>query len=344
MLGADLYGDDGLNAAAETALRDVRKAAPATAVAAVAWGRLVRLEARQALASADREGLLAAAAAFDTPILTLEGHLRARAVSKAEVARLRCDRAEFLIAAAARLKDASLYEEAISSLDKLAGRLDPTYEPLTWVRVRELSGGARAAVGELHGHIEDIAQGIELMAEALETAGPDHSPMDWALLQQALAFGLQSLGEASEADRAFEHALGAYERALWSTRDQPALSLRAVLAHNRAGCLARRAEMAADVGMLQEAVDALKSELSDLSPGKDPVGWAVAQLNLARLYEARADLPTAHSQGSKADERGAAIMALSAALDVFGEHGLRSLSDQAARGLERLSVPHAAAG
>lgn len=337
MLGADLYGDDGLNAAAETALREVRKAAPSTAVSALAWGRLVRLEAGKALAEVDRKAALAAAAAFDTPILTLEGHLRTRAVSKAEVARLRCDRAEFLIAAAARLKDASLYEDAISALDKLAGRLDPTYEPLTWARVRELSGMARAAVGELHGHIEDVVQGLELMTEAVDCAAGDHSPLDWARLQQGLAFGLQSLGEAGEADRAFEHALAAYERALWSTREQPALSLRVALLHNRAGCLARRAELGADIGMLDDAVDALKVELINLSPGKDPVGWAVAQLNLARLYEARAELPGRHGY-----ERDAAIMALSAALDVFGEHGLRSLSDQAARGLERLTARTAA--
>ena len=338
MLGADLFGDDGLNAAAETALREVRKSAPSCAVAAIAWGRLARLEARQVLMSPDMKDVLAAIAAFDTTILALEGHLRARSVGKTEVARLRCDRAEFLIGAGARLKDLHFYRDAIAAMDKLAGRLDPTYEPLTWARVRELSGGARAAVGELHGHIEDVAQGIELITEALDAAGPDHSPLDWARTQQALAFGLQSLGEASETDRAFEHALGAYERALWATGDQPALTLRATLAHNRAGCLARRAELAADVGLLDEAVDALKRELSGLAPGANPVGWAVAQLNLARLYEARAELP-----GSHGDERGSAVLALSAALDVFGEHGLRSLSDQAARGLERLTVPQAAA-
>jgi len=264
----------------------------------------------------------------------LESHLRARAIGKGEVAAAICDRAEVLLAAAARLKDASLYEDAIHSLDKLAGRLDPTYEPLSWSRVRELRGAARAAVGELHAQIDDIATGIESMVDALDALGPDHSPLDWARLHHALAIALEALGEATDADRAFGHALGAYDRALWATRTQPALSLRAVLAHNRAGCLARRAERAADPGMLDEAVDELKRELIGLAPGKDPVGWAVAQVNLARLYEARAALP-----GGRDEERGAAVMALSAALDVFGEHGLRSLSDQAARGLERLTTP-----
>jgi tetratricopeptide (TPR) repeat protein len=264
----------------------------------------------------------------------MEGRLRARSITKTEVARAICDRAEVLIGAGARLKDARLHEDAIRDLDKLAGRLDPTYEPLSWSRMRELRGAARAAVGELHGQIEDIAAGLESMVDALDAAGPDHSPLDWARLQHAMAFGLQALGEASEADRAFEHALGAYDRALWAIRGQPALSLRAVLSHNRAGCLARRAELAADMGLLDEAVAALKVELSALAPGRDPVGWAVAQVNLARLYEARAALP-----GGCGDERGAAVLALSAALDVFGEHGLRSLADQAARGLERLTLP-----
>lgn len=334
MLGADLYGDDGLNAAAETVLRDVCKAAPSSAVGAIAGAHLARLAAREALGSADHVQIQAAAALFDSAIAALEGHLRARAIGKAEVARMICDRAEFLIGAAARLKDAGLYETAIGGLDKLAARLDPTYEPLSWSRMRELRGAARAAVGELHGQIEDIAAGVEAMCDALEATGSDHSSLDWARLQHALAVALQALGEASEADRAFEHALGAYDRALWAVREQPALSLRAALSHNRAGCLARRAELAADIGLLDEAIAALKTELAALAPTRDPVGWAVAQVNLARLYETRAALP-----GERGDERSAAVLALSAALDVFGEHGLRSLSDQAARGLQRLALP-----
>jgi len=64
------------------------------------------------------------------------------------------------------------------------------------------------------------------------------------------------------------------------------------------------------------------------------VGWAVRQLNFARLYEARVDL-----SGPNPKARRAAAIALSAALDVFAEHGLRSLSDLALRGLERLKEP-----
>ena len=340
LLAAELFGDEGLNAAAEIALKEVRRTAPSSAAAALAWAQLTRLTARRAMASADIEGVRAAVAAFDGPILALEGHLRTRSVGKAEVARILCERAEILIGAAARLKDQGLYDAAIDGLDKAAIRLDPTHEPLSWARVRELLGAAKAAAGELHGAIEDIASGVEIMADLLEFSSPDHSPLDWARSQHALALALQGLGEATEADRAFEHALGAYDRALWITKGQTALSLRPVLSHNRAGCLARRAELAAEPGMLDEAIDGLKGELSAISASKDPVSWAVAQVNLARLYEARSALP-----GSRTGERAAAALALGAALEVFGEHGLRSLSDQAARGLERLTaMPRAAVG
>ena len=76
------------------------------------------------------------------------------------------------------------------------------------------------------------------------------------------------------------------------------------------------------------------AELISLNPSADPVGWAVRQLNFARLYEARVDL-----SGPNPKARRAAAIALSAALDVFAEHGLRSLSDLALRGLERLKEP-----
>jgi hypothetical protein len=91
------------------------------------------------------------------------------------------------------------------------------------------------------------------------------------------------------------------------------------------------AELTGDVAVLDAAETAMKIELSALSPRRDPVGWAVAQLHLARLYEARIDIT-----GREAGERAAALMALDAALDVFGDHGLRSLSVLANDAMDRL--------
>jgi hypothetical protein len=75
----------------------------------------------------------------------------------------------------------------------------------------------------------------------------------------------------------------------------------------------------------------MKIELTNLRASRDPVAWALAQLHLARLYEARIDIT-----GKDRGERAAAVTALDAALDVFGEEGLRSLSVVASEALERL--------
>ena len=330
MLGAELYGDDGLNALAEIALKDTLVAAPSSAAAALASGQLARLASREVLRVGGYEMARRAAAGFDAPIAMLTAHLRNKGVTKGMVADLRCDRAELLLGCAGRLKDARLHEAAIEELDKLSSGLDIAYEPLTWARVQTLRAAARVGFGETTGRIEEIAEGVEMLVAALDALTPDHSPLDWARVQQALASALQSLGEASETERAFDHALSCYERALWGVRRQPALMLRGALAQNRARCLARRAELTAQPRMLNDAIADLRRALTKLSPERDPVGWAIAQVDLAQLYAARMDLG-----GGDAD-RAAAGMALSTAIEVFGEHGLRSLTEQAAQTLERL--------
>jgi hypothetical protein len=123
------------------------------------------------------------------------------------------------------------------------------------------------------------------------------------------------------------------DRALTVFDIQPALTERASAVYGRAVSLARRAELAGDLKALSEAETALRQELAATNASLDPVGWAVRQLNFARLYEARASLAPANAK-----ERGAAALALSAALDVFGEHGMRALADVAARGLERMKA------
>jgi hypothetical protein len=77
----------------------------------------------------------------------------------------------------------------------------------------------------------------------------------------------------------------------------------------------------------------MKIELSRGEARRDPVGWALAQVHLARLYEARMVLT-----GKDRGERANAVTALDAALDVFAEHGLRSMSLTAVEALERLSA------
>ena len=76
-------------------------------------------------------------------------------------------------------------------------------------------------------------------------------------------------------------------------------------AGSRALCLARAAELTGDRAVLDVAEAAMKIELGNLSPRRDPVGWALAQLHLARLYEARIAMT-----GEDRGERAAALMAL----------------------------------
>ncbi len=85
--------------------------------------------------------------------------------------------------------------------------------------------------------------------------------------------------------------------------------------------------------MLDAAEAAFKIELSHRRAGVDPVSWALAQVNLARIYEARLDIT-----GKDRGERASAALALQAALDVFAEEGLRSFTLIAIDAMERLRI------
>jgi hypothetical protein len=233
-----------------------------------------------------------------------------------------------------RLKDADLLDAAAREAATAAERLDNAYEPLTWARAKIMHGQALALRGEAVGDLDALAAGASALALALEHLTRDHSPLDWARTQVTLAQALQALGEASADPRAFEHAVSCYDRAGVVLKEQAALPLRGAAAGARAVCLARQAELTGDQAVLDAAEAAMKIELANLSPRRDPVGWALAQLHLARLYEARMGM-TGRDDG----QRAAALMALEAALDVFGEHGLRSLTLLATEAVERLAEP-----
>jgi hypothetical protein len=157
-------------------------------------------------------------------------------------------------------------------------------------------------------------------------------------VQLALADTLQILGDACGEVHAFEQAVTCYDRANLVLRKLPTGPLRGMAASARAACLARSAELTGDLAILDAAEAAMKIELVSGQARRDAVGWAVAQLHLARLYEARLDLT-----GKDHGERAAAVIALEAALDVFAEEGLRSLTLLAADALDRLRVSKALA-
>jgi tetratricopeptide (TPR) repeat protein len=185
--------------------------------------------------------------------------------------------------------------------------------------------------GEMIGCVDTVSAGATALAAALDHLSRDHSPLDWARAQAALGQALQALGDASAEPRAFERAVTCFDRANLVLKTLAGSPMRGLAAGARAACLARQAELTGDLAVLDAAEAAMKIELAAQSPRKDPVGWALAQLHLARLYEARMDIT-----GKDAGRRAAAVTALDAALDVFAEQGLASLSRLAADALERL--------
>ena len=328
ILGAELFGDDSLNAA----VLSLKTASLQSGVgAALAQAMLAGLDGCRVLPSGGLDAARAASTAFTAPLAALEAAGRRSPQTRLAAAEQRIVRADILAGCAARLKDRALAVEALSELKLALQRLDASYEPLLWARAEAARGAALALLGELEGDIGLIADGVDALSGAIAAIGRDHSPMDWACAQAALGGALQIMGDSTGNGRAFDQAVSCFDRAYSVLKHQPALGLSAVVASQRAGALARCAELTGDIALLDAAEAAYRSELSSRPAARDPVAWAVCQTNLALLYETRSEL-TGRDNG----QRAAAAMALSAAFDVFAEHGLRSLSDMALTALERV--------
>jgi len=331
LLGAELFGDPGLDAAAGARFHEARAMARGGVAAPLADIGIAMVEGRAELARGDAAAAWAAAARFNSPIAALDAMARRSATARPLAAEARLIRADLICGWGARLKDEALLRAALDDAAAAADRVDLAYEPLTWARAEILRGQALTLWGEVSGDIDAVAAGATTLAGALDNLSREHSPLDWARTQVALAHALQSLGEASADERAYEQAVTCYDRANLVLRDAPSIPLRGMAAGERAMCLARSAELTGDLAVLDAAETALKIELAKLQPRRDPLAWALAQLHLARLYEARLEIT-----GKDRGERAAAVLALDAALDVFGEQGLRSLTVMALDALERL--------
>jgi hypothetical protein len=331
LLAADLFGDLELLDAARTAL----KAAAAGAADEVGELKIelahARITSRDALNAGDHARALQAAALFDCVVHRLESAASERKCGALayEAALARIERADLLSAFGARLGDAVLLQRAEANLSALLGQVDPAYEPLLWARGAEVLGATLSAIGELEHRTDAVARGCSTIAAALEQFARDHSPLDWARLQHALALTFQTLGEIGDCRSAFAEAEKGFDQAL-DVLSGSSLTFRATVASNRAACLARRAERTGDLSVLSNAETAFRAEASRTDATRDPVTWAVLQMNLARVYEARADL-----MGGFAN-RDAAVYALEEAFEVFCDHGLKSLADNASAGLQRV--------
>jgi tetratricopeptide (TPR) repeat protein len=331
LLGSELFGDSGLEAAAEKAASEAQRAGGAAGMLALAL--LAQIHARRTISSSGAAEARTAARLFNDPIAMLEGAGRRDAHLKLAGAAARLVRSEMLVGAGLRLKDEDLIRAGLGDLTAAEERLDAAYEPLMLSRITIAKSAAKAALGEMTGDLARLARSVSALATALDALGRDQSPLDWAIGQTALGRALAQLGEATENETAFGKALSCYDRAGLVLRDAPGLVVRAEAANGRALTLARLAELTGDVRVLDKAEAAFKSELIAGPHRTDPVTWAMLQVQLGQVYVTRLGI-THRDRG----ERAAAAMAFQAAMDVFGEEGLRSLTAIAAEGLERLAA------
>lgn len=332
--GADLYGEAGLAERARERLKALGEIADDPGLEARVEFAWARIASREALCSGDHDRALEAAALFDAAIFKLDERAAetAEPVLERDAVLARLERADLLAGFGVQLRDRRLLEGAARDMSALVDRIDGEFSPLTWARAVELCGSTMVALGDAAGRNDLIMDGVASLMTAGDRFTREESPLDWAMYKHSLGLALQTLGEAFDNDEAFEQAETAFSDAA-ATADQPGLVMRATFANNRAACVARRAERRGDLQALMRAETAFKVELAGTRAEIDPVSWAVVQTNLARLYEARGELTGDFSQ------RASAALSFEAAFEVFCDHGLKSLAEQAQAGLERVRAP-----
>ena len=279
-------------------------------------------QARAALAADDLDAAIAAAAALDA---WLDG---AGAVQPATLRfEAAANRVELMLGFGARLGDRPLLERAAAEAETMTDALDPERRPVSAGRAGLLRGQALAALGEAIGEPQRLAEACAALQAAADALDPEHSPLDRLRIDHALGLGVAAFGEAVGEPGPALQGLRMLERVLAAAPDLP---LRAALAHDHAALLARTAGRAGDLGGLDRAEGLFRAELRRGDPRRRPVAWALTQGALAAVYEAQAGL-----RGDRV-KRTAAAVALTAALDVFAERGLKTQADAALAALERL--------
>lgn len=308
---------------AETAGADVSAAARGGALRAALAARRALDEADGGL-EADAETRLAEAAAH---LERLAGHGR---VDGAEAAESRMDLAELQLTAGMKHKDRTRLEAGLRTIAAAARTLDADVRPLSWGRSELLRGQTLAALGDLSGQPELVSEGAGVLRRLVAELDPDTSPLDAARASHALGRVLQTLAELFEDETLYDGAIAAMGPALSILDGTHELPLRALAAHDAAVCLTRRAERRGDLASLARAEAVFLNALKARAGSRDPLAWAVTQVALARIYAAEAEITGRRGRVAEAG------VALAAALDVFAEKGLRSLSEAALVAVERL--------
>ncbi len=321
--GVAMFGDEGLTAAADLALTEA--AAGPARVRAVALGKRCAIAARQALSRGDAMGALAALTGFDAATNILKTQANAPA-SRLALAEARCDRAVLTVACGQALKSDSLVARGAADLAEVISMIDPAYHPLSWSRATIERGLALMRLGELKRDVAVLGEAVDGLSRVFDILLKDHSPVDWAMAQAAHGAVLWALARASSVRDAYVKAAGAYDRAWIVVREHPALKARTSICERRGALAVWTAVTHGDPLELAAVEAGFRCDLAAADPHRDPVGWALSQLNLGRVYLARSEIGPANPA-----DRKRAAMAILEAQTVFSDFQLEAVAETAGR-------------
>ena len=258
-----------------------------------------RIKSRLARFEEDAGALLAAAALLDSAIHDMD---RTRA---GNVDDIRMDRAALALEAGVTRRDPHLLDQAGRELLRLVENASPDYRPLTRARALTLCGAGLSALGALADSEPAREQGKAMFDAAAVQFTPDHSPLDWVVIQivRGATPGAVSLAALRQAD-----SLTAGQNLVVGAMARDMLIEGEVAA-------------AASIGDLPRLTDAETAACRRLADNPSELDWAVEQIAMARIARARAVLT-----GSDASATG---LALVEAAEVAHEHGMPGLAARA---------------
>ena len=310
MLRFDLCGGRAvLDQAAEAVPGCAAPCRPATLAAIAAVH--ARIQARQARLSDRPEALMDAAALLDASIHGLKGR------PACEIDDIRMERAALALEAGVARRDPHLLDQAGRELQCLVQGASPDYRPLTRARALTLCGAGLSALAVLADDARAREQGRAMFDAAADQFTPDHSPLDWVVIQivRAAAPGavrVEALRQAEALTRDHDLVLGAIARDL--------------LIENEIAAAAGQGDLAA----LTVIETTVRRRLTDRRRRASGLDWAVDQIAMARLATARASLT--------GTPPGYAGLALFEAAEAARDHGALAIAARAEGLVQALAV------
>lgn len=298
LLRFDLFGGPEKLTAAVADVQSLTADRPAIRSAAAALH--ARLTARRARLTGEPSAMLDAAALLDA---ALHG---ARGLPPTVGDDLRLDRAALGLEAGVARRDGRLLDQAGRDLRVLVESASPDYRPLTRARALALAGAGLMALARLARNEAATAQGQALFAAAADQFTPDHSPLDWVVVQLAPADADTPLARLIEAE---------------ALTREPGLILGALARERRLAAEAALAEAMGDVEGLT-GLEAIVRRGLAAAAGAQPLEWAADQIGMVHLALAKGRL-------TSTEPRAVGLM-LAEAMETAREWGAPALARRAA--------------